>query len=92
MKAKSYLLCAVSRLSMTFWGQVRLGHNDKLVTLALMYAHKEQNIIVFSFCYHIVSSCHFFSYHDSLFTLADIFLAKFKVKVNSRLLCGLTLA
>ena len=45
LKAKSYLLRAVSRLSMTFLGQVQLGHNDKLVTLALMYAHKGQNCI-----------------------------------------------
>ena len=45
LKAKSYLLRAVSRLSMTFLGQVQLGHNDKLVTLALMYAHKGKNCI-----------------------------------------------
>ena len=39
------IMCSFKALSMTFWGQVQLGHNDKLVTLALMYAHKGQNCI-----------------------------------------------
>ena len=38
------IMCSFKALN-DFLGQVQLGHNDKLVTLALMYAHKWQNCI-----------------------------------------------
>lgn len=38
------IMCSFKALN-DFLGQVQLGHNDKLVTLALMYAHKGKNCI-----------------------------------------------